>query len=195
MTRAAKTPIMKRKEFLRGTCGLAALVGAIAAGGEAEAAAQDPGAVEAAAKKEAALRKQIHGYLKSLMESLDRTLSEPERVAFQEASGRACAARGGMVDGAKSFNGDVDKFLAAMSAHIGDGNAVRDGRTIRLTYETCFCPFVSDLEEPISPTYCYCTQGWTKAVYEALTGNPVRVSLRAAIKRGDPKCRIEVEIA
>jgi hypothetical protein len=185
---------MKRKDFLRGTCGLAALFGTLAAGGPG-ARAQELDAGEAAAKREEALKKQIHGYLKSLMDSLDRNLSEAERVAVQEANGRACAARGGSLDWARSFNGDVDAFLAEMRKHIGAGNAVREGKIIRLAYEKCFCPLVADLKDPISPSYCLCTQGWTKAVYEGLTGKPVRVALHASIKRGDPKCLIDVEIA
>ncbi|MBN1938747.1 MAG: hypothetical protein JW843_04115 [Candidatus Aminicenantes bacterium] len=185
---------MKRKEFLRGTCGLAALFGSLAAGRPADGA-QDPVASGEVEKREAALRKQIHGYLRSLMDNLDANLSEAERIAVQEANGRACAARGGMAAWAGSFNGDVDAFLAEMRKHIGAGNAAREGRTIRLTYEKCFCHFIADLKEPISSTYCYCTRGWTKAVYEALTGKSVRVSLLASIKRGDPKCRIDIEIA
>ena len=185
---------MKRKDFLRGTCGLAAVFGSFAAGGPG-VRAQETVAAGAAEKREAALKKQIHGYLKSLMDNLDGNLAEAERVAVQEANGRACAARGGSLDLAKSFKGDVDAFLAEMRKHVGEGNAVRRGRTIHLAYEKCFCPLVADLKEPISPSYCLCTRGWTKAVYEALTGKPVRVALRASIKRGDPKCLIEVEIA
>jgi len=185
---------MKRKDFLGGACGLTVLYGSWLAGGPA-ALAQDPAAASEAAKRETALKKQVHGYLRSLMENLDKNLSATERVAVQEANGRACAARGGSVDWAKSFGGDVDKFLADMRKHVGAGNAVREGRRIRLTYEKCFCPLVADLKDPISPSYCLCTQGWTRAVYEALIGQPVRVALLASIKRGDPKCLIEVEIA
>jgi predicted hydrocarbon binding protein len=184
---------MKRKDFLRGTCGLTALFGSWMAGGTVAFGQEQGAGVDE--KKVAAFRKFVHGYIKSLMDNLDKNLPEAERTAVQEANGRACAARGGSVDWVKSFGGDIDKFLAEMRKLIGDANAVRDGRTVRLTYEKCFCPLVAELKEPISPSYCLCTQGWTKAVYEALTGKPVRVALRRSIKRGDPKCLIEVEIA
>jgi predicted hydrocarbon binding protein len=184
---------MKRKDFLKGTCGLTALFGSWMAGGTAAFGQEQSAATDS--KKAEAYKKNVHGYLKSLMDSMDKNLSEAERTAVQEANGRACAVRGGSFDWAKSFGGDVDKFLAEMRKHIGETNAVRDGRTVRLTYEKCFCPLVADLKEPISPTYCLCTQGWTKAVYEALTGKPVRVALKSSIKRGDPQCLIEVELA
>lgn len=91
--------------------------------------------------------------------------------------------------------GDVDKCLAEMRKHLGETNALRDGKIVRLTYDKCLCPLVAGLQGPISPTYCLCTQGWTKAVYETLAGKPVEVALKGSIKRGDPKCLIEVRLA
>ncbi|MDH4198392.1 MAG: DUF6144 family protein [Candidatus Aminicenantes bacterium] len=183
---------MKRQDFLKRTCGWAAAATLMAGGKSAFAGAQD---ATAEAKQAEAFRKFVQGWIPDMLKTLDRTLSEEERLKFMEENGRACASRGGSVAWAKGFGGDVDKFLAEMRKHLGEPNAVRSGKSVRLTYEKCLCPLVSGLEGPLSSTYCLCTQGWTKAVYEALTGKPVEVALLGSIKRGDPKCLIEVRLA
>jgi len=183
---------MKRQDFLKRSCGWAAAAALVAAGNSALAGGQE---ATAEAKKAEAFRKFAQGWVSDLMKTLDTNLSAEARLKFMEENGRACATRGGSVAWAKGFGGDIDKFLAEMGKHIGENNAVRDGRTVRLTYEKCLCPLVAELQGPLSPTYCLCTQGWTKAVYETLTGKPVQVALLGSIKRGDPKCLIEVRLA
>jgi len=181
---------MKREDFLKSSCVWAAAL--MAGGKSAFASTQD---TTAEAKKAEAFRKFVQGWIPDMMKTLDKNLSEADRLKFMEDNGRSCAARGGSVNWAKGFGGDVDKFLAEMKKHIGDNNAVRNGKMVRLTYEKCLCPLVAGLQGPLSSTYCLCTQGWTKAVYEALTGKPVQVALLGSIKRGDPKCLIEVRLA
>ena len=181
---------MKREDFLKRTCGWAAA--AFMAGGKSAFAGPQDAAAEA--KKAEAFRKFVQGWVPDMLKSLDKDLSEEDRLKFMEDNGRACAARGGSVNWAKSFGGDVDKFLAEMRKHIGENNAVRGGKTVRLTYEKCLCPLVAGFQGPLSSTYCLCSQGWTKAVYEALTGKPVHVSLLGTIKRSAPKCLVEVRL-
>ena len=87
-----------------------------------------------------------------------------------------------------------NKFLAAMRKHIGENNARREGNKITLVYEKCFCPLVAGVEGTLPGEYCLCTVGWTKAVYGAVAGKEVKVDLKSSIKRGDPKCLIEVDL-
>ncbi len=180
---------MKRTSFLSGAIGLAA--GGALLGNRAMA--QEAG-TDLCQKKLAAKNRFLKGWLDSWLQNLKGRMPEPEKVALIEANGRACAARAGLLEWAASFHGDVDKFLAEMEKHIGPGNARRDGQTIHLVYEKCFCPLVGDMDDPLPGDYCLCTRGWTQAVYGALAGKPVRVDLKASVKRGDPKCLIEVEL-
>jgi predicted hydrocarbon binding protein len=177
---------MKRKSFLKGSLGVAA-AGLLGGG---TAAAQEA-AVDGGEKRLAAKNHFLLGWLKAWLANL-KGLPEAEKVTFMEANGLACAERGGTLAWAKSFNGDLDKFLEAMRKEIGENNARREGNQVSLVYDKCFCPLVGDLKEPLPPDYCLCTRGWTRAVYGAVTGKPVTVELKATVKRGDPKCLIEV---
>lgn len=181
---------MKRKNFLKGTLGMAA-AGTMLGGGNAmaqEAAKPD------CEKKLAGKNKFLLGWLAAWLGNMKKDLPEAELVKVIEDNGRACAERGAIA-WAKSFNGDIDKFLAAMRTEVGENSARRDGNKITLTYDRCFCPLVGDTTEKLPPEYCLCTRGWTKAVYSAVAGKEVKVDLRSSIKRGDPQCLIEVDLA
>jgi len=182
---------MKRKSFLKGTLGIAAASALL--GGSGKAMAQDTAAT-AGEKKMAAKNKFLLGWLTAWLGNMKKDLPEAEKVQVIENNGRACAERGGSLAWAKSFNGDLDKFLAAMRKEIGENNAKHDGNKVSLTYEKCFCPLVADMAEKLPPDYCLCTQGWTKAVYSAIAGKEVKVELKSSIQRGDPKCQIEVDL-
>jgi hypothetical protein len=181
---------MKRKSFLKGTLGIAA-AGALLGGGKTMAQETENTACE---KKLAGKNKFLLGWLTAWLGNMKKDLPEAEKVRVIEDNGRACAERGGSLAWAKSFNGDLDKFLAAMRKEIGENNAKREGSKVSLTYEKCFCPLVAEIKEKLPADYCLCTQGWTKAVYGAIAGKEVQVELKSSIQRGDPKCQIEVDL-
>ena len=181
---------MKRKGFLKGTLGMAA-AGMLLSG--SKSMAQETGAPDCE-KKLAGKNKFLLGWLTAWLGNMKKDLPEAEMVELIEDNGRACAERGGSLGWAKSFNGDIDMFLAAMRKEIGENSARRDGNKITLIYDKCFCPLVGDTTEKLPPEYCLCTRGWTKAVYSAVAGKDVKVDLKNSIKRGDLKCLIEVDL-
>jgi hypothetical protein len=182
---------MNRKNFLKGAIGMAA-AGTLLEGNKAMAQEPDAAACE---KKLAGMNKFLAGWLAAWLGNMKRDLPEAGMVKVIEDNGRACAERGGMVAGAASLNGDVDRFLAEMGKHIGENNIKREGSKITLVYDKCYCPLVADSTEKLPAEYCLCTRGWTKAVYGALAGKEVKVDLKRSIKRGDSQCLIEVELS
>lgn len=180
---------MKRKNFIKGA-GLAA-VGTLLAGNPAAAQETPRNDCE---KKMAGKNKFILAWVKSWLSNLKKQFPEAEGIKLIEANGRACAANHGMLDWAASFHGDVDKFIAAMRPHLGGGDLRRDGGKVTMIYDRCLCTLVGDIEGTLPGEYCLCTRGWTKAVFGALTGKEVKVDLKSSIKRGDPRCLIEVNL-
>jgi hypothetical protein len=180
---------MKRKNFLKGAVGVAA-AGALLGG---KATAQETEKPDCD-KRMAGKNKFIMGWMAAWLGNMRKGLPEAEAARLIEENGRSCAGRGA-VAWAKSFDGDLDRFLAAMRREIGENNVRRDGGRITLVYDKCFCPLVGDIPGTLPAEYCHCTVGWTKAVYGEITGKPVKVGLRSSVKRGDARCLIEVEIA
>ena len=129
----------------------------------------------------------------NLLESIDANLDEDDKVRMMESCGRACA-REGSVDEAKACHGDLDKLLEKLKKWVGKDNVRRKGNEIALTYTKCYCRLVADGPKRLPNTYCYCSQGWLKEMFETVTGRPVYVELRTSIKRGAKGCRFTVRI-
>jgi predicted hydrocarbon binding protein len=182
---------MNRKEFIKTACqagvasGAALLIAESNGGGAVSSAQEEP----TMSKKE----KFVQDWVKTLVGNMDRQLDEGTRVRLMELSGRACA-RQGAINTATACKGNLDKFLVAMKKWIGEDNVRRDGNKIHLVYSKCLCPLVQSGAEKLSDTYCNCSRGWLKEMYETVLGKPVDVQLTESIKRGGKACRFIVRI-
>jgi hypothetical protein len=52
----------------------------------------------------------------------------------------------------------------------------------------CHCPLARRTKESISLTFCYCSGGWDKQLWEGILEKPVRVELIKSIFKGDDRC-------
>jgi hypothetical protein len=178
---------MKRKELLR-----------VAVGMEPDGASRAPGATNETVTPAAPLTPCAErvdfsrGWIKRFMENLDQHLDGPRRVRLLETRGRSCA-RGGAIRLARECNGDVDKLVAALAAHRGQENVYRKGNVVRLTYDRCLCQLVADVPK-ISASYCHCSIGWVKEMFETASGRPVRVEALETVKRGGSACRFDIHL-
>jgi len=59
-------------------------------------------------------------------------------------------------------------------------------------YERCYCGSVSQTKEPFSATYCYCSCGWYRQLFETLLERPVEVELLGSVIQGDENCRFKI---
>ena len=176
---------MERKEFLRASLCLGASCGA----GPALGQEGKPGAAPVTPCDEKAAF--ARSWIKHFMASLDAHIDEPRRLALMEARGRSCA-RGGAVKLAEAAKGSVDKLLSSLAGHLGPEGARREGNVVTIAYPTCFCPLVSEVKEGLSPTYCQCSVGWLKEMFETVSGRPVKVDALETVKRGGRTCRFNV---
>ncbi len=186
---------MRRKEFFR-----TAALGCLACGGMwIPSGADTPSAPglqtsegEAAAREHERRFKQA--YLLTLMENMEKQLDEKTRTSLMESCGRACARRGGLLKTAEACRGDVRKFVAAFAKLVGEEMAFIEGETVHWGYPRCFCELVADGPDRLPETYCRCSVGWVKEMFEIVTEKPVEVELVQSVKRGAPTCRFLIRI-
>ena len=67
-----------------------------------------------------------------------------------------------------------------------------DGTSYYLMYPQCYCDFVNQVEDKLTKTWCYCTLGYSKKMFEYVLGKEVEVELITSVKLGDKECRIKV---
>ena len=61
----------------------------------------------------------------------------------------------------------------------------------------CFCPIGQAAMQSglaLSPTYCNCSAGYTRQLWEGIFQQPVRVEIVESVLRGDPRCRFEIHL-
>ena len=132
-------------------------------------------------------------WVKNLIASIDENLNEKTKIKLMESCGRACA-REEAKQSAKACRSDVEKFLSTMKKWIGKENVKKDGKTVTLVYPKCFCQLVADGPSKLPNTYCYCSQGWLKEMFETVVGKPVSVKLIDSIKRGAKTCTFTIRL-
>ncbi len=133
--------------------------------------------------------------VKGVVDVLDQAVDEPTRQAIMQACGRQCIGAS-ILDKARKLAkaaSDLDDLLARLNqSHLGGGHLRREGNVIHAMYERCYCGSVSQTKEPFSATYCYCSCGWYRQLFETLLERPVEVELLGSVIQGDENCRFKI---
>lgn len=136
--------------------------------------------------------KHTHKWVKALMESLEAEVDEATRERILISCGRACIPRSFVNKARKMWerNPDIDSFLEALG---GEWSHLRlEGDKVFAEYEECYCPLVKTYPEAMSPTWCHCSRGWTKELFESALGREVEVEMLDTILQGGERCRFQV---
>jgi predicted hydrocarbon binding protein len=68
----------------------------------------------------------------------------------------------------------------------------REGDAVYMVYPKCYCHRLRGFEGEVPHSYCYCSVGWVKEMFEQALGRPVEVRVEASVLRGDEACRLRV---
>lgn len=135
--------------------------------------------------------KFVHDWISHLMKNMDQHLDEEEKIKLLEECGRACARSHAQKEAAK-FRGNLDGWLGTLKKWVGAQNIKKEKNAVTVTYSKCFCPLVKDSPPLLSGTYCNCSRGWLKEVFETVVEKPVEVKLEDSIMQGGQQCRFSV---
>jgi len=135
--------------------------------------------------------KFIHKWILNLMDNMDEHLDEETKINLLEECGRACAERHAKAEALK-HKGDLDGWLGVFKKWVGPENVQMEENAVQLTYSKCLCPLVQDRPPLMSTTYCNCSRGWLKEVFETVMEKPVKVKLEDSIMQGGKHCRFLV---
>jgi predicted hydrocarbon binding protein len=135
-----------------------------------------------------------HRWIGSLLKNFSKMKNSDEGISLLESCGRDCA-RSGAIQMAVEADKNVDNLLNKLKTHLGEENAVRDGKRITIQYPKCYCPLVSGMTPQKDSAWCNCSRGWLLEMFETVTGKPAQVELKQSILRGDERCRFEIRIS
>lgn len=86
--------------------------------------------------------------------------------------------------------GDIETFAAREQAREA-GLSVRDG-VLHLQFPFCPCPMLEGVERLASKTWCQCTCGYSRDLFEHVLGCKVEVELLKSVKLGDDVCLMSI---
>ncbi len=200
---------LKQSAVLGGCCGfaLAGATGLVEIAAAATPVARAGGATGAGETPLAARVKQGQQVIKRMMAELDRQVDQPTRRRIMEACGRQCF-EGSRPAGPKPTAETAAKFMNGIRKYVGPEN-VRDsaaGTVVYFHYSQnpeglktadgyCLCPIFEDAPKDVSPTYCDCSVGYVRTMFQQATGRETRVELTGSVLRGDRTCTFTVTLA
>ncbi len=87
---------------------------------------------------------------------------------------------------------DLDDFAAKLN-NLNQGFTIKhENNALLLIYPQCYCSCVNNINTPISKTWCYCTLGYAKKMFEHILDRCVEVELLESVKTGGSKCVIKI---
>lgn len=133
-------------------------------------------------------------WLATVLDNMDRELDAKTRERILESCGRSCLSRNFIekVEGIRKSSANEDEFLQELMKQWKHFHA-KDGQ-FYVVYDHCYCPIVKDYSGKLSPSYCNCSRGWIKELFDTVLQRPVEVALEKSIKRGDEKCQFRVYV-
>ena len=147
--------------------------------------------------KETSSARRKARWVREAMERLDALSDTEARHGIMEECGHQCAASNlrslKKVQVLYRQTGDLDQVLAAIQQGAVRFRLRREGDVVHIFYERCFCSLVNAAQSVLSPTYCYCSKGFTQTVWEGILGRPVKVALARSIVAGASECEIVID--
>jgi hypothetical protein len=137
-------------------------------------------------------------WIKSVITLMDQELRKEDLSRILEKCGRGCALGCGIVE--KIQNADLnsknpEEILQKLRSPELFGERIFKGNDCYYTTcEQCFCPYVNDSTEETPDSYCECTKGWTKQVFESAFGRPAEVEIEQTIIRGADYCKMKIRL-
>jgi predicted hydrocarbon binding protein len=132
-------------------------------------------------------------WIACLIAGLNEHVDEETRAEILEQCGRQCQSQS-LIKKARSIyenSRNIDEFLEKLSQvykHLH-----REGGNVYIVYPKCYCSQVNKLPKgKLSGTYCNCSRGWAKALFEGALGRPVEVIKEQSIISGDKQCKFRI---
>lgn len=208
------TAPLTRKEFLScvgrtgaGSC-LCAMFCALepAAAGEPPSEDADKPVSKSADKR---MKKRIdfaEQWLQRFFGVMDELLDEKTKTKLMMANGKVCHREWLKSIGRKVAPVPFEKWAAVVKERVTDGSIVVKGRTIHFQYMSsadtglpsaegaCLCCLVETKPAGLSPTYCLCSLGYVKDMFEQSLGTPVEIELVDSVLKGGKRCKFKITV-
>jgi predicted ArsR family transcriptional regulator len=132
-------------------------------------------------------------WLTTLVAGLDEHVDKKTIEKILEQCGRQCQSQS-FIEKARAIyqrSKNLSEFLDGLGRVYKHLHV--EGDRVYIVYPKCYCSQVNKIPKgKLSATYCNCSRGWAKALFEGASGRPVEVIMEKSIINGDDQCRFRV---
>lgn len=138
-------------------------------------------------------------WLKKTVKRMEKELGKKTTKSILESCGRKCCGPTSRKIAAKFMNESktIKEFLKNLNEKgLGGGRLkLKNKSTITGGYDVCYCGQVKHTKEPFkNTTYCYCSAGWYKQMFESALKRTVEVEVVQTIISGADRCEFIIHI-
>ena len=58
----------------------------------------------------------------------------------------------------------------------------------------CFCPLLKDMWDEMPETFCYCSAGWPRRLFEGILETPLKIEVTKSLTKGDDYCEFAIHL-
>lgn len=148
-------------------------------------------------------------WIKDLMSHMDSMINKDTKIKLMQECGRSCYIRAfGVAPEEKPESEQAKEYIERLKTNgykvekkgnkttvifnWGENHQKPTGLIMKDGY--CMCDIVESGPVRLSPSFCYCSTGYIKEIFERRTGKQVKVDLIDSLKMGGKDCIFKVEI-
>lgn len=131
-------------------------------------------------------------WVKNAMKRLEENFNEQtiKNIRIKCQCGYAMDEKLKLINDLMDSSESMEEFAGNPKAKAA-GLSYSDG-ILYLKFEYCPCPILSKIDKLDSNTWCLCTTGYSKVLFEKAFGCEVNVDLLQSIKTGDSVCLMSI---
>lgn len=131
-------------------------------------------------------------WVKSITQKLEQTFAHDELVALRMncQCGYDMDEKIALVQELYDSANSMEEFAGNEEAYNA-GLYTQDGE-LYLRFLSCPCPMLASVDTLPTMTWCYCTMGYSKVLFEKVWGCEVEIELLKSIKAGDDVCLMKI---
>jgi hypothetical protein len=138
-------------------------------------------------------------WVRNMIPRLEKMVGEKASIKIMESCGRKCCGPTTRKNAQKMMRDSesVEQFIAKLNEKgIGGGRLIiTEEGDIAGGYDYCYCGLVKHTTEPFpTMTYCQCSVGWYKGLFEAALEQPLEIQLIQSLITCANSCEFIIHI-
>ena len=133
-------------------------------------------------------------WMQEAIKRLENTVEREESINIMEKCGRECFNQHQLAKQLKEKPKSIEEIIG----RLNKGSVtlrMEDKNTIIAEYHICLCHIVKQTKEPFpTDTYCHCSVGWWKQLFESALKKTIKVELVHSIISGAKTCKFLIHI-